>query len=241
MRTPVVPVAQSRDLTGEHAIAPKIVDARRQRGTVRGERDRGQRSSGLFESDRYLRRDMLRIGGAAAVAAEKDFFSRPKRADDRLRRESDLIIERAGQSGDAKMLVEGSREQTGSRRRRVNVCVHGLLQFLRDGNCVSRDAARQVATPIRNDPERPDGDERRIEPAPSPEDDANRDRASMPANIPDKSGMPRRDIGGDVDDARVPFLPSRQGFNFRPLQHRREALHVDGATGVKAALRQFIF
>lgn len=63
--------AERLDLAGEDLFIAKIVAGRRQRRAVGGQRNRRKPLSRGLETDRTLGRDMLRIGSAAAVAAEE--------------------------------------------------------------------------------------------------------------------------------------------------------------------------
>jgi hypothetical protein len=66
---------QSCNLTRKDLFVTKIVADCRQCGRVCGQRDRRPRTSLFFVTANQLGRDVLRICGAAAVAAEQNLFS----------------------------------------------------------------------------------------------------------------------------------------------------------------------
>ena len=65
--------ADRLDLSREHPVGPVVVGDRRQGRCVRGQRDRAHRRPRMVQRQRAheLRREVLRVGGAAAVAADE--------------------------------------------------------------------------------------------------------------------------------------------------------------------------
>ena len=67
----VAGAAEGLDLAGEDAEEPEIIGGGGQRRGVGGQRDRRQSAAVALEADGELRRDVLAVGGAAAIAAEE--------------------------------------------------------------------------------------------------------------------------------------------------------------------------
>src|SRR5207248_225322 len=83
----VVLRAERLDLAREDLLVAEVVAARREQRGVRRERDRRQRAprGRLAEADDQLRRDVLRVRRAAAVAADEDLAAGAEGVGDRRR------------------------------------------------------------------------------------------------------------------------------------------------------------
>jgi hypothetical protein len=73
--------AQCLHLAGKDAVVAIIVADRRQHGAVGGERNRRQAGAVVVETGDQLARPVLRIRGAAPVAAEQELAARGERRD----------------------------------------------------------------------------------------------------------------------------------------------------------------
>src|SRR4029079_18633978 len=89
---------QRLDLSREDGLEAEVVAGRRQQRGVRGERDRRIRTSVPHVPHDILGREMLRVGGAPAIAAEEERPAAPHRVLDQAERDIELWTEGFGAS-----------------------------------------------------------------------------------------------------------------------------------------------